>query len=230
MGERMSQGLELSGMAATVALALPFVLLLWTAVRGTRARPRSPAAEVEGRAAPEPLPPAEASPPPPAAAPDTREQRPESQRGQAAAPEAPAPAPPSRPTAEELAAAAKAEAAAIAGRAAGAEAQGQAGELPRLYLAEARALVRAGEDTIAAERLRSSIRASAKLGQKVEHAEARLELGDLAAKYGDLTTACEHWSIARGLMHELKHAEGIGKSEARMRDNRCPTDWVLNDF
>ena len=62
------------------------------------------------------------------------------------------------------------------------------------------------------------------------HAEARLELAEIARASGDLTTACEHWQIARGLFSDLKHAKGRGKAETLMREHGCPTDWVLNDF
>ena len=52
----------------------------------------------------------------------------------------------------------------------------------------------------------------------------------MARKSGDLTTACEHWQIARGLYVELKKEGELEQVEARMHDNGCPTDWVLNDF
>ena len=47
---------------------------------------------------------------------------------------------------------------------------------------------------------------------------------------GDLTTACEHWQIARALFHELKQGRDHAAVETRMLRNGCPTDWVLTDF
>jgi hypothetical protein len=55
-------------------------------------------------------------------------------------------------------------------------------------------------------------------------------LGDLAHKDGDLTTACEHWQIARALFVELKQDGAHESVEVRMLRNGCPTDWVLTDF
>jgi hypothetical protein len=88
----------------------------------------------------------------------------------------------------------------------------------------------AGRVAEASDHLRKSIRLATKLGSKPVHAQARLELGDIACASGDLTTACEHWQIARGLFFELKHKGTLDATEARMRQNGCPTDWVLNDF
>lgn len=118
----------------------------------------------------------------------------------------------------------------LAGRIAKAEARSADAELPPLYLDLARARIARGERQDAAELLRKCIRIAAKLGQKPLHASARLELGDLVREEGDLTTACEHWQIARGLFHELKQEADLAASEQRMRQHGCPTDWVLNDF
>lgn len=103
-------------------------------------------------------------------------------------------------------------------------------KLASLLLQRARLTVEDGRPEVAAEELRSSIRLSARLGLKDVHAAARIELGDIARAAGDLTTACEHWQIARGLFYELKRAEQLAGAETRMRQNGCPTDWVLNDF
>ncbi len=108
--------------------------------------------------------------------------------------------------------------------------EGAEAELSGLYLALARDRLADHRSDEAGELLRKSIRLAAKLGQKQTHAGARLELGDLVREQGDLTTACEHWQIARGLFHELKRAGELAAAEKRMRQNGCPTDWVLNDF
>jgi hypothetical protein len=113
---------------------------------------------------------------------------------------------------------------------ASAEASGDERGLVELYLALGRKLSERGNAGEAARSLAKSIRLAAKLGQKGAHAQARLELGDISREGGDLTTACEHWQIARGLFVELEKKTELEKTETRMRDNGCPTDWVLNDF
>lgn len=82
----------------------------------------------------------------------------------------------------------------------------------------------------AAGSLREVILLAAANGLADQQAAARLELGDLARQDGDLITACEHWQIARGLFHDLKNKPRVKAIETRMREQGCPTDWVLNDF
>jgi hypothetical protein len=118
----------------------------------------------------------------------------------------------------------------VEARIAKAEAAGAQSELPFLYLALARHRLALSEQGEAGDLLRKCIRLAAQLGEKKTHAAARLELGDLVREQGDLTTACEHWQIARGLLYELKVADELAQAERRMRQNGCPTDWVLNDF
>lgn len=98
------------------------------------------------------------------------------------------------------------------------------------YLSFARDEIAAGQPGRAADHLRASVRASAKAKLGALQAEARLELAELARAAGDLTTACEHWQIARGLFHQLKQAAELGETERLMQRHGCPTDWVLNDF
>jgi tetratricopeptide (TPR) repeat protein len=111
-----------------------------------------------------------------------------------------------------------------------AEARGENGRLPGLYLSLAHCRIEAGETADAEELLRKSIRGAAGVELKDTHAKARLALGDLAHQSGDLTTACEHWQIARALFHELKQNRDHEAAESRMLRNGCPTDWVLTDF
>jgi hypothetical protein len=111
-----------------------------------------------------------------------------------------------------------------------AEAAGRKDELPELYLSLARDRIGSGNSADAEELLRKCIVAAAGAQQKDVHANARLVLGDLAHKSGDLTTACEHWQIARALFHELKRPGEHDAAEQRMLRNGCPTDWVLTDF
>ena len=111
-----------------------------------------------------------------------------------------------------------------------AEQDGRTSDLPGLYLTLAREHMTQGAHKEASDLLRKSLRAAAALGQKQVQAGARLELGDLAHSSGDLTTACEHWQIARGLFTELQQRGDHAAIEKRMARNGCPTDWVLNDF
>jgi tetratricopeptide (TPR) repeat protein len=124
----------------------------------------------------------------------------------------------------------EAELGTLAARASRAEARGEEREALDLHLAVARKKQELGRLDEAADSLRRTIRLAARLGNKEAQARARLDLGDLARARGDLTTACEHWQIARGLFFELKQARELKEAETRMRDHGCPTDWVLNDF
>ncbi|MGQ0672156.1 MAG: hypothetical protein ACT4N2_04655 [Hyphomicrobium sp.] len=215
------QGLELTGLAGWIALSLPFLALLTVMalalgqIRRRRSRLREPASLTGRYGVPIPQPPSARDGPKHGAEP-------------VAAPATPAAAAtavaalPSKPTREPIAN--------VAERIAAAEARGVESELADLYLAQGRERHAGGESTEAAELFRRSIRLAAKHGQKQVHAAARLELGDLVGQQGDLTTACEHWQIARGLFYDLKLAGSLGETERRMRQNGCPTDWVLNDF
>jgi hypothetical protein len=111
-----------------------------------------------------------------------------------------------------------------------AEVGGETERLPGLYLSLARCRLEEENKSDAEDLLRKSIRGAAGTQQKDIHARARLALGDLAHAGGDLTTACEHWQIARSLFHELKQGRDHDAAETRMLRNGCPTDWVLTDF
>jgi len=126
--------------------------------------------------------------------------------------------------------AAKLDGAALAAAVRDAEACGESARLPGLYLSLAQCRIEDGETVDAEELLRKSIRGAAGAQLKDTHAKARLALGDLAHKSGDLTTACEHWQIARVLFHELRQRRDHEAAESRMLRNGCPTDWVLTDF
>jgi hypothetical protein len=111
-----------------------------------------------------------------------------------------------------------------------AEAAGRDQDLAALYLAHARELLAAGRRDNAAAELRKSVRIASRIGDAKVHGEGRLELAELARAEGDLTTACEHWQIARRLFSELGQASDLQKADTLMRRHGCPTDWVLNDF
>lgn len=111
-----------------------------------------------------------------------------------------------------------------------AKARGHQDQLPSLYYVLAHRTIETGETAKVQELLRLSIRNAETAGQEQVHAQARVTLGDLAHEEGDLTTACEHWQIARALFVKLKQNVDHEAVEARMLRNGCPTDWVLTDF
>jgi hypothetical protein len=111
-----------------------------------------------------------------------------------------------------------------------AEAAGQFGRLPGLYLSLAHWRLDAGESGVAEDLLRKSIRGATTADLKETHAKARVALGDIAHTNGDLATACEHWQIARALFRELRRGRDHDAVDTRMQRNGCPTDWVLTDF
>lgn len=101
---------------------------------------------------------------------------------------------------------------------------------PEALLERAQHRIAAGAFEDAAAQLRLCVRLAAKQKLPAVEAKARMNLGDLARSNGDLTTACEHWQMARSLYTDLKrHAEQLD-AEQRMETAGCPTDWVLNQF
>lgn len=111
-----------------------------------------------------------------------------------------------------------------------AEALGNVTALSGLYLELARARATSGDDKGAQVALRSAAGMGAKHGPKSAHAYARLELAGAAYRAGDLTSACEHWQIARTAFQESGQKQDQSRVDTLMRDNGCPTDWVLTDF
>lgn len=103
-------------------------------------------------------------------------------------------------------------------------------ELAALYLELGQSAQFVEDHSAAGNYLREAVILATTHGLKDVHATARLELGGLAKAAGDLTTACEHWQIARGLFHELGAKSDMKQTDDRMLRNGCPTDWVLTDF
>ncbi|MEQ1716957.1 MAG: hypothetical protein ABL907_13375 [Hyphomicrobium sp.] len=133
------------------------------------------------------------------------------------------------PTAEMMAAQADAVIA-LEDRLAGAEESGEPTALAHIYLALGRARVAAGDEKGALDALRSCAGLAALHKVARVHAEARIELAEAAYRAGDLTSACEHWQMARmAFLDDGQKAEG-DKIDRLMRANGCPTDWVLTDF
>jgi hypothetical protein len=109
-------------------------------------------------------------------------------------------------------------------------AEGHTALIPGLHLAIARLDVSAGALKGAVDHLVAAIQAASQHNMTDLHALARLELGDLASAHGDMTTACEHWQIARALYQDLGRKADREAATKRMQSNGCPSDWVLNQF
>jgi hypothetical protein len=102
--------------------------------------------------------------------------------------------------------------------------------LAGLYLALARAHEKTGDDEARMSALRSAAGCGALHGPHGSHALARLQLAEAAYASGDLTSACEQWHLARAAFLADGQTEEHARVDKRMRDNGCPTDWVLTDF
>lgn len=207
--------MELTGPIAIVAIAMPLAVLVTLIAilhaRGRRRRrPDSGRTDVVARygqrvtaTVPEPEPPAKSGSPVTAVRPIEAKPRPEPPLAQVAA---------------------------LSAELLRAEQKGDDRKLAPLYLGLGEARLASGNASEAADLFRKCIRASVKAEDATCHAKARLELGDIARAAGDLTTACEHWQIARGLYFDTRRSSDLEAVEARMQRHGCPTDWVLNDF
>jgi hypothetical protein len=107
---------------------------------------------------------------------------------------------------------------------------GATASLSSLYFDLAGAHERAADVTARMSALRSAAGHGALHGPPAAHAAARLALGEAAYQAGDLTSACEQWHMARTAFLESGDADQHARVEKRMRENGCPTDWVLTDF
>lgn len=109
-------------------------------------------------------------------------------------------------------------------------ANGEKAGLAMLYLDLARGHEQLGDEDARMTALRAAAGYGALHGPRAAHAEARLALAEAAYLAGDLTSACEQWQMARTAYREAGLKEEYARVEKRMRDNGCPTDWVLTDF
>lgn len=142
----------------------------------------------------------------------------------------PAPTPPVGEVAVPVAERRPRDQAAIARDIAKAENKGNDERLAELHLEHGCCLLTAADANAAADALRKSVVLASRLDLKAVHAAARLELAQISEVNGDLTTACEHWQIARMLYHDLGQQDDVDQTDAKMLSNGCPTDWVLTDF
>lgn len=109
-------------------------------------------------------------------------------------------------------------------------ARGEKTLLSCLYYELAAGHERLGKVDARMSALRSAAGYGALHGPPEAHAAARLALGEAAHRAGDLTTACEQWQMARTAYLQAGDTEHHARVEKRMRENGCPTDWVLTDF
>jgi hypothetical protein len=94
----------------------------------------------------------------------------------------------------------------------------------------ARILIARSARSEAAALLQSAALVARRAKLPVVHAEARIELADLARSDGDMTSACEHWQMAKLMFHESGRRADQDRMADLMRQNRCPTDWILTNF
>lgn len=113
---------------------------------------------------------------------------------------------------------------------ASAENAGENGKLAQLYFDLARAYRADGRPHDALSALRSAAGIGSMHGPKAVHALARVELGEAALAAGDRTGACEQWQMAKMAFHDEGLKDAYALTDKRMRDNGCPTDWVLTEF
>jgi hypothetical protein len=119
---------------------------------------------------------------------------------------------------------------AIGGRIDEAKERNDKAALADLYLAQARGYAKLGDEKARIAALTSAAECGSLYGPQASHASARMELAEVAYNAGDLTSACEHWHLARGAFEASGQTEEHARVEKLMRDNGCPTDWVLTGF
>lgn len=108
--------------------------------------------------------------------------------------------------------------------------RGEKTSLSGLYFDLASAHERLGNVEARMSALRSAAGCGALHGPPAAHAAARMALAETAHQAGDLTSACEQWQMARTAFLQGGETEQHARVEKRMRENGCPTDWVLTDF
>jgi hypothetical protein len=113
---------------------------------------------------------------------------------------------------------------------AAAKAERDDGALSRNSILLARILLSRSERGEAAALLQSAALVARRAKLPVVHAEARIELAEMARGDGDMTSACEHWQMAKVMFHEMGRRKDQDQISELMRQHRCPTDWVLTNF
>jgi len=110
------------------------------------------------------------------------------------------------------------------------ERQGESVDLAKLYSERGVLALDANDTPVAQEYFLKGLSMASLVSATEVQAFARMNLGDLSYADGDLTTACEHWQLARDLYGECGELDMASSVEERMDKNQCPTDWVLNQF
>lgn len=204
----MNVGGALTAAAGEILLALPWLLLALVAWQSSRSRPAAgPRAEPAGVMAPAPI----VEPPSGLVQTDAGEPIP---------PPAAAATPSPEPDREVVLLSGIAEA-----KAANDDLvfSSSSVELARLLIARS-------ARQQAAQHLQSAALAARRSNLPEAHAAARIELAELAYRDGDLTSACEHWQMAKLMFHETGRRSDRDRIADLMRQHRCPTDWVLTNF
>ena len=110
------------------------------------------------------------------------------------------------------------------------EQQGESVDLAKLYTERASLALEARDTPVAQEYFLKGLSMAGLVSAPEQQAFARMKLGDISHADGDLTTACEHWQLARDLYRECGEIDMASQVEEKMDENQCPTDWVLNQF
>lgn len=100
----------------------------------------------------------------------------------------------------------------------------------KALLTQSAELIHSHQFSDAEKLLQEALEKGQKTGNIAVLSETRYHLGLLNREMGDLTLACEHWQIARELYSQNVDMDKVKEVENLMRENGCPTDWVLNDF
>lgn len=103
-------------------------------------------------------------------------------------------------------------------------------QISRSSVALARLLLARSARPQASVLLQSAVMSARRAKLPVVHAEARIELAELALAEGDMTSACEHWQMAKLMFHETGRRSDQERMADLMRHHRCPTDWILTNF
>lgn len=111
-----------------------------------------------------------------------------------------------------------------------AQGRGEKKAVASLFLELANAEAALGDEPAQLAALRSAAGLATLHGVPGVHAAARLQLAEIATRAGDMTTACEHWQLARIAFLDDGKTDKAASVDKRMHENGCPTDWVLTDF
>ena len=110
------------------------------------------------------------------------------------------------------------------------EKQSESARLAELYSKRGSLALKAKDTALAQKYFLKALTMSEQVNAAEQQADARKNLGDIAFSGDDLTTACEHWQLARDHYLACGKPNLASAIEDQMSKNQCPTDWVLNGF